>query len=201
MVSALVPFLASAILISTSLPSLSLQTTPKTASTSVLLTGEIPGYNSVSPTPIKSEPTPTPTKAPLAPTKSELASYQSRTVMASYPQSSYEETYKAAGAKYGVPWQILYGIHMTETGCRNGPIFNGAGSGAQGPMQFMPGTWRAYGVDGNGDNVADINDATDAIYGAANFLAKHGSIQAGLQSYGGNTSGTLALARSKGYTE
>lgn len=114
-------------------------------------------------------------------------------------QSSYEEVYKAAGAKYGVPWQVLYGLHYTETGFRDGAIFNGQGSGAQGPMQFMPGTWRAYGVDGDGDGVADINKATDAIHGAANFLAKHGSLDNGLRSYGGNTQGVLAAARSKGY--
>jgi soluble lytic murein transglycosylase-like protein len=115
------------------------------------------------------------------------------------PQSNYDDTYKTAGEKYGIPWQILYGIHMTETGCRNGAIMNGIGSGAQGPMQFMPGTWRAYGVDGDGDGIADINNAIDAINGAANYLAKHGSLDNGLRSYGGNYSGTLAYARAKGY--
>lgn len=115
------------------------------------------------------------------------------------PRSDYEATYKAAGDKYSIPWQILYGIHMTETGCRNGPIMNHSGSGAQGPMQFMPGTWRAYGVDGDGDGIADINNAIDAIHGAANYLVKHGSLDAGLRAYGGNYSGTLAYARTKGY--
>lgn len=115
-----------------------------------------------------------------------------------YPQSNYEEVYKAAGEKFGVPWQILYGIHYTETGLRNGEIYNKQGSGAQGPMQFMPGTFRAYGVSADG-GVPDINDAEDAIYSAANFLAKHGSLEAGLRSYGGNIPGTLAAARSKGY--
>jgi hypothetical protein len=115
------------------------------------------------------------------------------------PLSSYEEVYKAAGAKYGVPWQILYGLHYTETGFRDGVIFNGQGSGAQGPMQFMPGTWRAYGVDGDSDGVADINKAVDAIYTAANFLAQHGSLENGLRAYGGNTQGVLSAARSKGY--
>ena len=115
------------------------------------------------------------------------------------PASSFDEVYKQAGAKYGVPWQVLYGIHMTETGGRDGKIMNASGSGARGPMQFMPGTWAAYGVDGNGDGVADIDNAVDAIYGAANFLAKHGSLEAGLRSYGGNTARTLALARERGY--
>lgn len=132
--------------------------------------------------PVLPEQSPTATPAPVA-----------------VPTSSFDEVYKQAGAKYGVPWQILYGIHMTETGGRDGMIMNHSGSGARGPMQFMPGTWAAYGVDGNGDGVADIDNAVDAIYGAANFLAKHGSLEAGLRSYGGNTVRTLALARERGF--
>jgi LysM repeat protein len=117
------------------------------------------------------------------------------------PPSSFEDVYKTAGAKYGVPWQILYGLHITETGGRDGTIMNHGGSGARGPMQFMPGTWNAYGVDGNGDGTADIDNAVDAINGAANYLAKHGSLASGLRSYGGNTVRTLELARAKGYAE
>jgi membrane-bound lytic murein transglycosylase B len=119
--------------------------------------------------------------------------------IANFPQSNYEEVYKAAGEKFGIPWQILYGIHYTETGLRNGEIYNYQGSGAQGPMQFMPGTFRAYAVSAHG-GVPNINDAEDAIYSAANYLAKHGTIEAGLKYYGGNIPGTLAAARSKGYT-
>lgn len=115
--------------------------------------------------------------------------------------SNYVDVYKSAGEKYGVPWQVLYGLHLTETGQRDGEIYNKSGSGAQGPMQFMPGTWNSYGVDGNGDGVVDINNAADAIHGAANFIAKHGSVQAGLQSYGGNTSGTLTAACQEGYCQ
>lgn len=113
---------------------------------------------------------------------------------------TYEQVYKEAGVKYGIPWEILYGIHMTETGGRNGSIMSGFGTGAQGPMQFMPGTWRAYGVDGDGDGIADINNAVDAIHGAANYLAMHGSLDQGLRSYGGNISGTLRYAREVGYS-
>jgi len=121
-------------------------------------------------------------------------------VQVSSPATDYESVYKTAGEKFGVPWQILYGLHMTETGGRNGYILNHGGSGAQGPMQFMPGTWRAYGVDGDGDGVADINNAIDAIYGAANYLVKHGTLESGLRAYGGNYTGTLAHARNRGYT-
>ena len=38
-------------------------------------------------------------------------------------------------------------------------------AGAQGPMQFMPATWEAYGAGG------DINDTRDAILGAGRYLA------------------------------
>jgi membrane-bound lytic murein transglycosylase B len=116
------------------------------------------------------------------------------------PRTTYDDVYKAAGKRFGIPWQILYGIHMTETGCRNGPIMSGYGTGAQGPMQFMPGTWRAYGIDGDNDGKADINNAVDAIYGAANYLAKHGTLNQGLRAYGGNYQGTLAYAKERGYT-
>lgn len=113
--------------------------------------------------------------------------------------SAYDEIYKQAGEEYGIPWQILYGLHLTETGQRDGAIFNSQGSGAQGPMQFMSGTWKAYGVDGNGDGTADINNAADAIHGAANYLVKHGGVLQGLYYYGGNTPGVLQAACEKGY--
>ncbi len=134
------------------------------------------------------------------PKKQYIPPVQTGIVINSPPQSSYDEVYKAAGALYGVPWQVLYGLHMTETGGRNGPISSGYGTGAQGPMQFMPGTWRAYGVDGDGDGQSDINNAVDAIHGAANYLAKHGTLEAGLRAYGGNYAGTLSLAQAKGFT-
>jgi hypothetical protein len=118
-----------------------------------------------------------------------------------YPQSSFDAVYKAAGSRFGVPWQILYGIHMTETGGRNGPVQCGYGNGPQGPMQFMPGTFNAYAIDGRGNGRPDINDAVDAIYTAANFLAKHGPLMAGLEAYGGNITGVMELARARGFTQ
>jgi membrane-bound lytic murein transglycosylase B len=41
-------------------------------------------------------------------------------------------------------------------------------------MQFLPSTWSAYGVDGDGDGRADVNDLTDAVFGAANHLCANG---------------------------
>jgi hypothetical protein len=40
-------------------------------------------------------------------------------------------------------------------------------AGAQGLMQFMPGTWRSYGMDASGDGLADPFNPVDAIYSAA----------------------------------
>jgi len=117
------------------------------------------------------------------------------------PAGSFEEVYKQAGAKYGVPWEILYGLHHMETGGRDGAISSGYGTGAQGPLQFMPGTWAAYGADGNGDGVNDINNAVDAIHGAANYLVTHGGIEQGLKSYGGNSELVYQYARSRGWSQ
>ncbi|HET7589539.1 MAG TPA: lytic murein transglycosylase, partial [Solirubrobacterales bacterium] len=46
--------------------------------------------------------------------------------------------------------------------------------GAVGWMQFMPSTWEMYGVDANGDGVADPNNPEDAIYAAASYLSAAG---------------------------
>lgn len=121
------------------------------------------------------------------------------TALSPAPPSGYDDFYKAAGEKFNVPWQILYGIHLTETGLRNGAIVNKSGSGARGPMQFMPSTFKSYAVDGDGDGVPNIDNAVDAIYTAANYISRHGSIQQALISYGGNIQGTLDAACSKGY--
>jgi membrane-bound lytic murein transglycosylase B len=49
-----------------------------------------------------------------------------------------------------------------------GRVRNASTAGAQGPMQFLPATWRAYGLGG------DVHDPRDAILGAANYLAANG---------------------------
>ncbi|MFC4945342.1 lytic transglycosylase domain-containing protein [Pseudonocardia sp. GCM10023141] len=45
---------------------------------------------------------------------------------------------------------------------------------ATGPMQFLPGTWRAVGADGNGDGVADPNNVYDATLAAGRYLCQGG---------------------------
>ncbi|MBB4962916.1 lytic transglycosylase domain-containing protein [Saccharothrix violaceirubra] len=41
---------------------------------------------------------------------------------------------------------------------------------AVGPMQFIPGTWRRYGVDGNGDGVTSPHNIVDSAVAAGRYL-------------------------------
>jgi cell wall-associated NlpC family hydrolase len=77
--------------------------------------------------------------------------------------------WEAAGNQYGIPWEVLAAINKVETnfGQNLGP----SSAGAVGWMQFMPSTWARWGVDANGDGVADPNNPTDAIFSAARYLA------------------------------
>lgn len=45
---------------------------------------------------------------------------------------------------------------------------------AVGPMQFLPGTWRAYARDGNADGVADPHNVYDAATTAGEYLCRAG---------------------------
>ena len=87
-------------------------------------------------------------------------------------QSQLLALWQGAGAQYGVPWQVLAAINQVESdfGRNMGP----SSAGAIGWMQFMPATWLEWGVDANGDGVADPWNAADAIYSAARYLAAAG---------------------------
>ncbi|MER5912483.1 lytic transglycosylase domain-containing protein [Streptomyces sp. NPDC001982] len=41
---------------------------------------------------------------------------------------------------------------------------------AVGPMQFLPGSWKAWGADGNGDGIANPNNIYDAALAAGHYL-------------------------------
>jgi murein DD-endopeptidase MepM/ murein hydrolase activator NlpD len=47
-------------------------------------------------------------------------------------------------------------------------------AGAVGWMQFMPDTWLRWGLDANGDGIADPWNAEDAVFAAARYLAAAG---------------------------
>jgi murein DD-endopeptidase MepM/ murein hydrolase activator NlpD len=80
--------------------------------------------------------------------------------------------WQAAGAAYGIPWQVLAAINKVESnfGQNMGP----SSAGAVGWMQFMPSTWLRWGTDADGNGVADPWTAADAIYSAARYLAAAG---------------------------
>ncbi len=94
---------------------------------------------------------------------------------ASPAQLSYTQLlglWQSAGSSYGIPWQVLGAINKVESnfGRNMGP----SSAGAIGWMQFMPDTWLRWGVDANGDGVADPWNPEDAIYSAARYLAAAG---------------------------
>ena len=95
--------------------------------------------------------------------------------------SYFRGLYERAGATYNVPWQLIQAVHYIETGASDSTA-KSSYAGATGPMQFMPGTWRAYAVDGNGDGTAEITNVDDAVFGAANLLAAGGAAEGDYQS-------------------
>ncbi len=75
--------------------------------------------------------------------------------------------YAAAQRRFGVGWHVLAAVNYVES--KFGRLRNESVSGARGPMQFMPATWRAYGLGG------DVREPRDAIMGAANYLHASGA--------------------------
>lgn len=81
------------------------------------------------------------------------------------PREVLMRSYRQAQRAFGVPWEYLAAINLVETAL--GRIRGMSVAGAQGPMQFMPATWAAYGR-------GDVHDPHDAILGAARYLAAMG---------------------------
>jgi Transglycosylase SLT domain len=80
--------------------------------------------------------------------------------------------YQAAGIQYGIRWEILAAINEIETDY--GRNLNVSSAGALGWMQFMPSSWRLYGVDANKDKRKDPYNPVDAIFAAARYLKAAG---------------------------
>jgi Transglycosylase SLT domain len=72
-------------------------------------------------------------------------------------------------------WTRFAAMGKAESG--HGANIGPSSAGALGPMQFLPSTWREYGVDGNGDRVANIMDPVDAIPAAAKYLEASGALE------------------------
>ena len=118
--------------------------------------------------------------------------------------------YQEAAERYGIPWTLLAAHHRIETKFSTmDPLLSPVG--AEGHMQFMPCTfvgwshptcsgqgqgeipetdktdpeviakYGGYGVDANGDGLADPYDLADALYSAANYLAQNGAAEGDLE--------------------
>lgn len=81
----------------------------------------------------------------------------------------------AAGSIIGVPLNgegPVAAIPDTDGGALDGDT---EWDRAVGPLQFIPTTWARYGVDGDGDGVADPQNIDDAALSAAGYLCANGS--------------------------
>ena len=66
----------------------------------------------------------------------------------------------------GVAWQVLAAVNFVESDF--GRVREPSAAGAQGPMQFMPSTWAAYGQ-------GDVHQPRAAILAAARYLRAAGA--------------------------
>lgn len=86
------------------------------------------------------------------------------------------ELYQAAAPSCpGLAWPVLAAVGKVETD--HGRNVAVSSAGAQGPMQFLPATFAAYGVDGDRDGDTDIDDPADAVFSAAKYLCANGGGQ------------------------
>ena len=83
------------------------------------------------------------------------------------PAADLRRDYAAAQRRFGIHWSVLAAINFVESAF--GRVRSASEAGARGPMQFLPATWRQYGMGG------DIDDPGDAILGAANYLHASGA--------------------------
>ncbi len=82
------------------------------------------------------------------------------------PAEELMDYYREAEAASGVDWNYLAAINLIETAF--GRVAGTSTAGAQGPMQFMPSTFAAYGAGG------DILSPRDSIMAAGRYLAANG---------------------------
>jgi membrane-bound lytic murein transglycosylase B len=95
-------------------------------------------------------------------------------VTASGIPAGYERLYRAAATTCdGLAWPVLAAIGQVES--HHGSNVGPSSAGAMGPMQFLPSTFEAYAVDGDGDGDRDIWDPSDSIYSAAAYLCANGA--------------------------
>ncbi|WP_032380490.1 C40 family peptidase [Rhodococcoides fascians] len=77
---------------------------------------------------------------------------------------------KAGNICGGVKGTTIAALYAAENGFRYGPTAPVSSTGAQGPGQFMPGTWATYGKDYDGNGVVDVNSIGDAVMASGAML-------------------------------
>ncbi len=118
-----------------------------------------------------------------------------RSVRAQSAPADYFALYQSAAMTCpGMEWTLLAAVGQVESG--HGRNMGPSSAGAIGPMQFMPATFAAYGVDGNRDGRKDAWDPADAIYSAANYLCANGGGRSD-----GQQSALLAYNRAQWYVD
>jgi Transglycosylase SLT domain len=106
------------------------------------------------------------------------------------PAAALRRHYGAAQRRFGIHWSILASINFVESAF--GRVRSASEAGARGPMQFLPSTWRAYGMGG------DIDDPRDSILAAANLLRRAGAprdLDGALFAYNHSTAYVRAIRR------
>lgn len=94
--------------------------------------------------------------------------------------ASYLELFKESAAQYcpGLSWTVLAAIGQIESA--DGQNMGPSTAGALGPMQFLPSTWKTWGITGFGDTgKPDIMNPFDAVPSAARLLCADGAAAGG----------------------
>jgi membrane-bound lytic murein transglycosylase B len=106
------------------------------------------------------------------------------------PAEQLRRYYAVAQRRFGIDWSILASLNFVESAF--GRIRSASQAGARGPMQFLPSTWRAFGMGGS------IDDPRDAILAAANLLRHDGAprhLDRALFAYNHSTAYVRAIRR------
>lgn len=92
-----------------------------------------------------------------------------------YPQL--QEAATIARAKRRAQWAVgeLYHLARIANALEIDPLkISGSFAGAMGPAQFIPSSFWNYGLDGDGDGIADPDNLADALFSMGNYLKKFG---------------------------
>jgi Transglycosylase SLT domain len=90
--------------------------------------------------------------------------------------ANYLQLFQQSAAEYcpGLSWTVLAAIGQIESGfgANNGP----SRAGALGPMQFLPATWKMWGISAFGERgPPNVMDPYDAVPSAARYLCAAGA--------------------------